>query len=243
MIARLLIGTSGWTYDDWKGSFYPEGLAKSRWFDHYATRFSTVEINATYYRTFTDQVYQKWRERAPSDFKYVLKVPRLITHQKNLVNAGSEIRAFWRSASLLEDNLGLVLLQVAPETPYDPGLIRQAILAFGEPTRVAVEFRRSDWLNEEIRALLVDCGATFVSVDSPQQRMMDWVTSDTGYIRLHGRKRWYLYDYTFSELQEIADISTRMTAKGAKTIYIYFNNDYQAYAPKNALALKELLRN
>ena len=242
MTAEFFVGTSGWTYDHWKGNFYPEGLSKSHWFDYYAARFSTVEINATFYRTFGDQTYQKWRERVSSNFSYVLKVPRLITHRKFLADAGNEIRAFSRSATLLEDKLGLVLLQVAPQTAYDPDLLRRAILAFDEPPRVAVEFRRKDWLNDEIRALLADCGATFVSVDSPQQRPVDWVTAQTGYIRLHGRSRWYSHDYTAAELHEIADLARRMADQGATRIYIFFNNDFEGYAPQNALNLKDLLQ-
>ena len=243
MAAQFLVGTSGWTYDHWKGSFYPEGLSKSRWFDHYATKFPTVEINATFYRTFADTTYQKWRERVSADFRYMLKVPRLITHRKFLVNAENDIRAFCRSAALLQEKLGLALLQVAPQTPYDPDLLRKAILTFDKPDRVAVEFRRKDWLNDNIRTLLADCGSTFVSVDSPRQRLLDWVTSGAGYIRLHGRSRWYSHDYTPAELDEIAEFARRMTDHGAKVIYIFFNNDFEAFAPKNALALMDRLRN
>src|SRR5512136_2995851 len=119
MKAQYLIGTSGWTYDHWKGTFYPDGLAKSRWFDYYAEQFPAVEVNATFYRRFADQTYVKWLERAPAGFIYVLKAPKLITHRKYLVDAEEDIRLFWRSACILEDKLGLVLLQVAPGTPYD----------------------------------------------------------------------------------------------------------------------------
>jgi len=237
MTPQYLIGTSGWTYDHWKGSFYPDGLAKSRWFDFYATQFPAVEVNATFYRTFTDQTYAKWHARAPADFTYVLKVPKLITHRLYLADAGNEIRAFWRSASLLEDKLGLVLLQVAPGTPRDLERLRQAVLTFSDPQRVAVEFRHKDWLNDQTIDLLRDCKATFVSVDSPRTRPVDWVTSQVGYIRLHGRSRWYSHDYTPAELDEIAETARRMTANGAKQVYIFFNNDFEGYAPHNALAL------
>jgi uncharacterized protein YecE (DUF72 family) len=169
---------------------------------------------------------------------YVLKVPRLITHRMLLEEAGEEIQAFWRSACLLEEKLGLALLQVAPGTPYDLDLLWQALLAFDDPRRVAVEFRRQEWLNDETLALLHECGATFVSVDSPLQELVDWVTSDAGYIRLHGRSRWYSHNYTSVELDEIAGIARRMADKGAKTVYIFFNNDFEGHAPKNA---KELM--
>lgn len=237
MTAQFLIGTSGWTYDHWKGSFYPAEVAKSRWFDYYATQFATVEVNATFYRPFADQTYHKWRERAPANFTYVLKVPKLITHRKYLAEARDEISAFWRSASLLQAKLGLILLQVAPDTPFDLERLRQAILAFGDPHRVAVEFRRGDWLNDEVLALLSDLGSVFVNADSPRMRLMDRVTSQVGYIRLHGRTHWYLHDYMPDELDEIAETAHRMSAKGARVVYIFFNNDFEGHAPRNALAL------
>jgi uncharacterized protein YecE (DUF72 family) len=237
MTAQFLVGTSGWTYDHWKGLFYPEGLAKSRWFDYYAEQFPAVEVNATFYRRFADTTYAKWWERAPEGFIYVLKAPRLITHRMYLADAEEEIHTFWQSASLLGDKLGLVLLQVAPDTPYDLERLRQALLAFGDPHRVAVEFRRKEWLNNETLGLLHACGAAFVSADSPRQRLVDWVTSDAGYIRLHGRSRWYSHDYSSAELDEIARVARHMADNGAKTVYIFFNNDFEGYAPKNALEL------
>ncbi len=242
MGANYLVGTSGWTYNHWKTTFYPKGLPQSRWFEYYATKFPTVEVNATFYRAFGDQTYEKWRERAPADFCYVLKVPQVITHRKFLKEVESEIHTFWRSATLLGDKLGLLLLQVAPQTRYDPDLLRQALLAFRDPTRVAVEFRHKDWLNDEIRGLLQEVGATFVSVDSPIQAPLDWVTSQCGYIRLHGRSRWYSHDYTPAELQEIAEVARRMVRQGAATVYAFFNNDFESYAPMNALALMDILK-
>lgn len=114
------IGTSGWIYNHWKGRFYPQNLPQKRWFDYYAGKFSVVEVNATFYGTFKDQTYNNWRERAPQGFGYVLKAPRLITHRKYLLGVEEDIRTFYCSCSLLEDNFQLILLQVAPNTPYDP---------------------------------------------------------------------------------------------------------------------------
>ena len=234
---RFLVGTSGWTYDHWKGLFYPEDLPKSKWFEYYIRFFPTVEVNATFYRSFKDQTYIKWRMRVAPDFRYVLKAPRWITHRKYLLNAEEEIKKFWESASLLEEQLGLILLQIAPNTPYDLERLRKALLAFGNPIKVAVEFRHKHWLTDEIRELLHDSGATFCAADSPKTGLYDWVTSNTGYIRLHGRKQWYSYNYSDQELLEIADLAYRMVKKGADKVYIFFNNDFEGYAPKNALSL------
>ena len=235
------IGTSGWTYDHWKGLFYPEKLPKKSWFDYYAARFRTVEVNATFYRAFKDQTYLNWYARAPQGFRYVLKVPRLITHRKYLQDADREINEFCRSACLLDEKLGALLLQLHPGIAYNPGLLQRALLAFGNPNRLAVEFRNKQWLTAEVHDLLTRLGTAFCSVDSPRDKPLDWVTSEIAYIRLHGRSHWYSHDYSSQELQEIAHLAIRMVEKGAKTVYIFFNNDFEGYAPKNALTLCEIL--
>ncbi len=240
-IRRFLVGTSGWTYDHWKGNFYPADLAKNRWFEHYATIFSTVEVNATFYRTFQDTTYQKWYDKAPADFSYVLKAPKPVTHYKHLIDAEDEIQAFWRSANLLGDKFGLILLQVAPDTPYDLERLEKALRAFSDPGRVAVEFRNDQWYNEEVRGLLTRLGAVFCDADSPRSHLRGWVTSQTAYIRLHGRRHWYSYNYSDAELADIAERARNMAGEGASCVYIFFNNDFEGYAPVNAQVLKKML--
>ena len=240
--ATLFVGTSGWTYDDWKGCFYPKGLPKSRWFDYYSSRFPAVEINATFYRAFKDQTYLKWRERAPQDFGYVLKAPKNITHRKYLVDVEADVQVFIQSAALLEDKLEMILLQVAPGTPYDLERLQKALLAFNEPTQVAVEFRDPRWFTDEVADLLKAVGATFCNPDSPRQKLTDILTSNRAYLRLHGREHWYSYNYSHEELIEIAKVAREMTRRGANRVYIFFNNDFEGYAPANALALLDILR-
>jgi uncharacterized protein YecE (DUF72 family) len=239
--SQFLVGTSGWSYPHWQGVFYPEDLPKSRWFEYYIQKFATVEINATFYRFFKDQTYVKWHDNAPKQFKYVLKAPRLISHRKYLKDAADQIKAFWQSANLLKNKLGLILLQLAPGMPYDPERLRQALLTFKIPGKVAVEFRHKKWFTEETRDLLKEVGAIFCTADSPKTKLMDWVTSNGAYIRLHGRKQWYSYNYSKQELTEIAELANRMAEQGAKKVYIFFNNDFGGYAPKNAITLLEML--
>ena len=201
-MADFWIGTSGWTYDHWKGNFYPATLAKARWFGYYASQFAAVEINATFYRTFADSTYLKWRDQVGKDFRYVLKVPRLITHERYLENCAAELQAFWRSAALLEDRLGMVLLQVAPDMPCDLGRLGAAVQSFGDPGRVAVEFRASCWQTIEVRQLLAELGAVTVYADSPRSPLPDLSQSQQqpvgkrAYLRLHGRSHWYASDYS-----------------------------------------------
>lgn len=235
------VGTSGWTYDDWKGRFYPIDLPKTRWFEYYSSHFSTVEVNATFYRAFKDNTYLNWKKRAPQGFSYVLKAPKTITHRKYLVDAEEEIKSFSQSSALLEDLLGLILLQVAPSTPYDVKILQKALLAFPDPSRVAVEFRNPDWLTRETENLLQALGTTFCNADSPRQKLTNILTSNRAYLRLHGRGKWYLYNYSNDELKEIADQARELATRGASQVYIFFNNDYEGYAPANALALLKLL--
>jgi uncharacterized protein YecE (DUF72 family) len=235
------IGTSGWTYEHWKGHFYPEKLPKRSWFEYYASQFSAVEVNATFYGYFKDQTYLKWREQAPQGFGYVLKAPRLITHRKHLLDVKENIQSFYHSCSLLEEKFEMILLQVSPATPIDLERLHQALLLFPDPTRVAVEFRRSEWLNTDVMDLLNNIGATICNVDSPRQKISDLLTSKRAYLRLHGRKYWYAYNYSADELKVIASLARQLGEKGAERIYIFFNNDFEGYAPANALLLRKFL--
>ena len=235
------IGTSGWTYDDWKGRFYPEGLARSRWFEYYASQFSTVEVNATFYRAFKDDTYLGWKNKAPKDFRYVLKAPRTITHQKLLVDVEEDIQNFIRSGRLLNDLLGLILLQLAPDTPYDLNLFKKALLAFPDPSIVAVEFRDPEWISTETETLLRDLGVTFCNADSPAQKLTQVLTSKRAYLRMHGRRKWYSDFYNDDELAEIADIARDLARRGASEVYVFFNNDYFANACANAKSLMKIL--
>ncbi|MEJ5201544.1 MAG: DUF72 domain-containing protein [Anaerolineales bacterium] len=238
---RFWIGTSGWSYDHWWGDFYPTDLPKNRWFSFYLEHFAAVEINATFYRIFADTTYHKWREQVTPAFRYVLKVPKLITHRKCLQNCEADIRGFNRSANLLGECLGMLLLQVSPITPFDLQRLREVLQVFDDPTRIAVEFRSKHWECDETRSLLCEMGAAWVSADSPRTRLTDWVTGRRAYIRLHGRRRWYADNYSMEELEEIAQLAQTMTTKGAQEVYIFFNNDFGGYAPKNALTLARLL--
>jgi uncharacterized protein YecE (DUF72 family) len=237
----FFIGTSGWTYDHWKGCFYPYSLPQKRWFDYYASHFTAVEVNATFYRTFKDETYLKWKEQAPLGFSYVLKAPKLITHRKCLVDVEEDIKAFCRSCALLEDKFGMILLQVAPNLPVDPERLQRALHAFPDPSRVAVEFRRPEWFAEETMSLLNEVGATICNVDSPRQKLTNWLIADRAYLRLHGRTRWYSHNYSPDEIKEIAILARQLVDKGATRVYIFFNNDFEGYAPTNAMALRELL--
>ncbi|MBP1694767.1 MAG: hypothetical protein H6Q37_2650, partial [Chloroflexi bacterium] len=116
-----------------------------------------------------------------------------------------------------------------------------ALLAFDDPHKVAIEFRRAEWLNEATFDLLKSLGATFCSADAPGSHLSETLTSKTAYLRLHGRTHWYSHDYSEAELNEVADLARRLGEQGAQRVYIFFNNDFEAHAPYNALALCNIL--
>lgn len=241
MTRRVFIGTSGWTYDHWQGVFYPEDLPRSRWFSHYAAIFSTVEINATFYRRFQASTYENWFVRAPQDFRYVLKVPRYVTHRRLLKEVGDEIRAFCDLAALLGEHLALLLLQLSPATPYDLRRLAEALDSFPEPQRVAVELRHPRWQTDEVHDLLRSYGAICCLADAPGCPLREIRTSGRAYLRLHGRRCWYADDYTPEELAEMAALVRRLLAGGAEEVYCFFNNDAHAYSVQNARVLMSLL--
>jgi uncharacterized protein YecE (DUF72 family) len=238
---QYYIGTSGWHYDHWKDVFYPHGLPKTRWFEHYHNYFSTVEINATFYRGFKKNTYENWYNQADDPFRYVLKVPRIITHRKYLHNVDGSIREFCESATLLHEKLGMLLLQLAPSTTYDPGLLEKALNAFNDPQKVVVEVRHKRWLTDEFRDMLSQNKITFCNMDSPRLSVLNWITSDKAYFRFHGHTDMYAYNYSDSELKEIAERLSELPNQGVKVAYVFFNNDYEGNAVKNALTLIKLL--
>lgn len=240
--AKILIGTSGWTYSDWRGNFYPADLPQHQWFAYYAKHFSVIEINATTYRYFKDEVYKKWRDQAPANFRYILKVPRLVTHYKRLKNCGDLIHQFWRSTQLLENKFGLILLQLPPNFVYNPDLLANALHEFPDPKKVIVEFRNPIWHTKEVKDLLTELGSTFCIADSPATKLIPWVTSNIAYVRMHGRTKWFDYNYSYPQLRVLKDFVLSLPNYGAKKIFVMFNNDYYAYAIKNALYLEKVLK-
>jgi uncharacterized protein YecE (DUF72 family) len=238
---NFYIGTSGWTYDDWKGDFYPTRLPKSRWFEFYAQHFNAVEINATFYRIFKPETYQKWRQKAPPGFRYAIKAPKLMTHNKMLAGVCDEITDFYRCAQILEESFGMILLQLSPRMPLDYVRLTQALQSFLDPTRVAVEFRHAQWDGEQTRDVLQRSGAAYVCTDSHACHLQERLTGKRAYIRLHGRRSWYADNYSNGELQEIASLAYCLADRGAEEVYVFFNNDVGGHAPRNALSLRELL--
>ena len=233
------VGCSGWRYWKWRGSFYADVL-QPEWFEHYLKHFDTVEINASFYSWPTVAGVQAWR-RAPGKkrFVYTVKVCELITHIKRFKGTKTLVRDFGTIADILGDRMGCFLFQLPPSYRYTKTRLKDIVSQLDPSRRNVVEFRHASWWNEAVYSVFRKAGIIFCSCSGP--RLPDELirTADDVYLRLHGLKRWYRHDYSKDELMEWA---IRIKASGAKRAWIYFNNDYDAHAPKNATVLRRMLK-
>ena len=236
---QFFIGCSGWFYWKWRGTFYPADLPTADWFKYYASRFDTVEINASFYSWPTRAGVKAWlRSAGRRRFVYTVKVCELITHVKRFVRTKTLVQDFGVVADLLQDRMGCFLYQMPPSYHYSPARLKAILAQLDHSRRNVVEFRHASWWTEKVYSAFRESGTIFCSCSAP--RLPDELikTADDIYIRFHGKQRWYRHDYTRSELTEWRD---RILASGAKRVWIYFNNDFGAYAPKNARTLRSLL--
>jgi uncharacterized protein YecE (DUF72 family) len=233
------VGCSGWRYWKWRGSFYAD-VSQPEWFEHYLKHFDTVEINASFYSWPTVAGVQAWR-RAPGKkrFVYTVKVCELITHIKRFKGTKTLVRDFGTIADILGDRMGCFLFQLPPSYRYTKTRLNDIVSQLDPSRRNVVEFRHASWWNEAVYSVFRKAGIIFCSCSGP--RLPDELirTADDVYLRLHGLKRWYRHDYSKDELMEWA---IRIKASGAKRAWIYFNNDYDAHAPKNATVLRRMLK-
>ncbi|RMG36438.1 MAG: DUF72 domain-containing protein [Planctomycetota bacterium] len=237
--SRIHVGTSGWTYSDWRGTFYPPGTKSTQLLEYYASRFDTVEVNATFYRLPTDAMIASWNRRLPQDFHLVLKGPRTVTHLKKLIDADEPLQTFLQRAAALE-KLRVILWQLPPSLHHDPQRLHAFLERLPDRWRHAVEFRHASWWNDETVRLLRSFNVAFVAVSHPELPKQILPTGDFLYLRFHGEQRpLYRYDYSDDELRAWAD-AVRPHLRG-RELYAFFNNDVDAHAPFNALRFRELL--
>ncbi|SFM58947.1 DUF72 domain-containing protein [Nitrosomonas communis] len=234
------IGCSGWFYWHWRNAFYPEGLATKDWFAHYAQTFGTVEINASFYSWPTETTVMSWIKQAGlKKFVYTVKVCELITHTKKFEGTEELVKDFGHIATILGDRMGCFLYQVPPSYHYSPAKLKAIVSQLQTGQRNVVEFRHGSWWNEKVYTALKEANLIFCSCSAP--RLPDELikTAEDIYIRFHGKKAWYRHDYTQDELKEWAK---RIQQAKAKTVWIYFNNDFGGDAVKNAKALARMLK-
>lgn len=233
------LGTSGWSYPGWRGRFYPEDLSQKDWLSFYAQHFKTVEINMTFYRFPKPETLRNWLDKTPPNFTFTLKANRQITHLKKLKNVRSEIRYFYILAQTLREKLGCILFQLPPSLTFDIDLLKEFVSNLSPDYKNVIEFRHESWYVEKVYELLRSQNVIFCVVSSAKVPKTIVETCETLYFRFHGLTGGYRYNYSEEELEEWAKVLKRAEAREG---YVYFNNDYEAYAVHNCLRLQELLR-
>jgi uncharacterized protein YecE (DUF72 family) len=231
---HLLVGTSGFSYPEWKGVFYPLGLPDAEMLASYAQRLSSVEINNTFYRMPQPALLEGWSQKVLSveSFAFALKAPRSITHIARLKDAGDATAHFWQVATTLGPKLGPVLFQLPPFLRKDAGVLRDFLAMLPVGMKAAFEFRHASWFDEEISTLLSDRGAALVAGDPDEGDPLPLVaTASFGYLRLRAAS------YDLSGLRAWHE---RIAAQPWKTAYVYLK--HEVLGPAYAQGLAQLFR-
>jgi uncharacterized protein YecE (DUF72 family) len=236
-VNAVRIGCSGWSYDDWRGSFYPAELPRRRWLEAYAERFDTVEVNNTFYRLPSVDGVAGWAEQTPPGFLFACKASRYLTHIKRLRDDGEGTARFIERLEPLREagKLGPILWQLPGDFRRDDERLATALGAL-PAGRHAFEFRHPSWFTEPVYEMLAGAGAALVIGDDPRRPFVErrLVTGWT-YVRFHRGRRGRRGNYSDAEL---ATWRRRIAAWRARAeVFAYFNNDWEAFAPRNALML------
>ncbi len=236
---NIHIGTSGWNYKHWSGPFYPEKLAQKKWLKFYSDRFSTVEINNSFYRLPDKQTFLTWKQTVPDNFIFSVKGSRYITHMKKLKDPGGPVKNFMQNVRHLQEKLGPVLFQLPPRWKFNQGRLKN-FLEILPDGRYTFEFRDQSWWNEQTCQILENYNAAFCIFERAGVLTPKNITADFAYIRLHGPGEAYQGRY---DDQTLAGWAGAMTTwkKSVKTVYCYFDNDQNGYAAENAKRLNDMV--
>jgi uncharacterized protein YecE (DUF72 family) len=240
-VRPVWVGCSGWNYRDWRGPFYPPGVPASRWLEHYASAFRTVEVNATFYRLPSLSTTARWAEQTPAGFVFAVKASRYLTHVRRLANLGAGIERFYERIEPLADasKLGPVLWQLPASFRRDDERLTAALEAL-PGGRHCFEFRHPSWFDGDVYALLRSHGAALVIGDDPARPFQESeITGPWTYVRLHRGQHGRGGNYSARELETWA---RRIAAWRSRVeVFAYFNNDWKAFAPRNAAILSQSL--
>ena len=237
---NLFIGTSGFYYNHWVGRFYPEDLSKSKWLTFFSYKFPSVEINSSFYHLPRGKTLLSWYKKTSEGFKFSLKASKYITHTKRLKDVDDELQEFIFLARILKEKLGVILFQLPGSLKYDIELLTNFINLLPEGERYAIEFRDRSWFREDVYELLNTHNIALCNISSPKIRKLFEVTASFLYIRFHGIRRWYDYNYTKEDLLPWALFIKQNLDRG-RDVYAYFNNDTSGYAVENVCLLKKLI--
>lgn len=236
------IGTSGYQYDHWRGDFYPEDLAKSEWFGHYAKTFETVEINNTFYNLPSEDTFKRWKKAAPEGFCYALKYSRYGTHMKRLKDPETHVDHFWERAKLLGGKRGPILVQLPPRWHANAERLDAFLDYTSGHADWVVEMRDPTWLCDEIYDVLRKHKAALCLHDMLENEHPWVLTADWTYLRFHGTSPNSKYEGSYPA-QTLKKYARRIVdeLEAGHDVYAYFNNDVGGHAVRNALMLREFV--
>jgi uncharacterized protein YecE (DUF72 family) len=230
---RVRVGTSGYSYKEWKGTFYPEDLPASEMLRYYAGRHDTVEINNTFYRMPSRKLLERWAEQVSPEFSFVLKAPQRITHHKKLANAGEDTAFLLQSAQVMGDTLGPFLFQLPPWFKKDAPRLKEFLGHLPAGTRAAFEFRNSTWFDDETYDVLRSHGVALAVSDTDGETEPAIVpTADYGYLRL--RRAGY-------DQAALAAWAERVQAQPWSAAWVFFKHEEAGTGPRLASSFREML--
>jgi uncharacterized protein YecE (DUF72 family) len=226
----LLAGTSGFSYKEWLGHFYPEQLPANEMLRYYAGQFSTVEINNTFYRMPAESMLAQWSQQVPEHFAFTLKAPRRITHDQRLRESEANVAEFLRRAQVLGSRLGALLFQLPPFLKKDLPRLRDFLALLPSGKEIAFEFRNASWHDDDVYEALRSRAAILCVTDTDEGDTPFVATSTCGYVRLRRTH------YDDSELDAWA---TQIAAKALPKTYVYFMHEDEALGTRFARRLNE----
>jgi uncharacterized protein YecE (DUF72 family) len=234
----IFVGTSGWQYRDWRGRFYPDKLPQREWLPFFASRFATTELNNSFYRLPEASSFVRWREVTPDGFVMAVKASRFLTHIRRLRDPAGPVDLFWSRAEELGPRLGPVLFQLPPRFPVASERLKEVLSHLPAKMQPAFEFRDPSWHTSEVYELLERKNATLVWADRPGARVQLPVTADWAYLRFHqGQPAASAY-----KREKLARWADRIAALSVRTTWIYFNNDQDGAAVRDAKVMIDLLQ-
>ncbi len=247
MNADIYLGTSGWSYKDWEGSVYPEGLPSAQYLKEYAWQYPVVEIDSTFYGIPRSSTVQRWKEETPDGFLFAPKFPQVITHEKELQQCAGDVETFLNTMSGLGDKLGPLLLQFPYGFKSDKMETLAAFLeTLPEGFRYAVEIRHKSWLNEQFYQLLEGRKIALALIDHPWMPRMERLTADFTYIRWLGDRKQIPDDFSYTRIDmtpslEIWAAFIRQIQERIVAVYGFFNNHYEGHSPSSLAKLRRML--
>lgn len=234
---RYWTGCSGWQYSEWIQHFYPTDLAKKGWFPFYCEHFKTVEINYSFYRFPSESTVMRWKEQAPSHFRYSLKANRSITHYHRFHLTQRIINDFYKLSDLLEEKLGCILFQLPKNIYYDLDFLKKIIKQLSKDKTNVLEFQHESWWQQDVIDFLKKHNIIFANINSPIIHQPFQDTGNICYLRFHGEEQWYSGLYGEKWLETWL---TPIQNKKRQTVWCYFDNTADGSAVKDAKTWQKL---